>query len=213
LENKFEEKMKNQKVFIYIFFAAFAFALYSCGSSKPFQRYILVPVAERENAGSGKTEYSKIIISAGIIELPEYLSGPKITSFKKSNELYMDEYNRWASSLKGNFEKVLLEDISAYIPTDNIAFYGVDEETLDAFRINALVTQFGLQADSSIVLNARWGVPKGKDIFTLDKKSFISEDGKGADYNAQAQIMSALTAKLAKEIAEEIRKKYDAVKK
>ncbi len=205
--------MKKIKALFYILIISALWMLNSCGSSKPFQRYLLIPSAESENVEPGKTDYSQITVALGAVEFPEYLKTPKIVSFQESNKLYLDEYNRWASPLKSNFEKVLLEDISAYVPTDKISFYGEETADQNLYKVNVIVSAFGMQTDSSIVLKARWGIPSEKNAFTLDKKSFFSEDGKDAGYNEQAEIMSGLTAKLAQEIAAEIRRVFDSIKK
>lgn len=205
--------MKMKRIVFYVFFTAVLSLFYSCGSSKPIQKYLLVPLAENENSSSQTADNNNIKIAAGIIEFPEYLTNPQIISFKKSNELYRDEYNRWASPLQSNFEKVLLEDISTYIPTDKILLYGSESLGHNVYRINVVVTEFGLQVDSSIVLTARWGTPLMRNSFTLNKKSSFSEDGKGADYNEQVHILSELTSKLAKEISDEIKLKNSEIDK
>ncbi len=202
-----------KRIVFYVFFAAVLSLFYSCGSSKPIQKYLLVPLAENESSSSQTADDNNIKIAAGIIEFPEYLTSPQIISFKKSNELYRDEYNRWASPLQSNFEKVLLEDISTYIPTDKILLYGSESLGYNVYRINVVVTEFGLQVDSSIVLTARWGTPLMRNSFTLNKKSSFSEDGRGTDYNKQVHILSELTSKLAKEIADEIKLKNSEIDK
>ncbi|NOX18514.1 MAG: membrane integrity-associated transporter subunit PqiC [Chlorobi bacterium] len=204
--------MKKQKCIFYILLIAALWGLNSCGSSKPIQKYLLLPTAEYENSSSETIDNSAITIAVGVIEFPEYLKSPQIVSFKNSNELFRDEYNRWASPLKENFEKVLINDVSTYIPTNKISFYGSEMNEKNVYRINAIVSEFGLQADSSIILDARWGTTSEGISFTLDKRSSFSENGKGAGYNEQAKIMSMLTAKLAKEIADEIKLKFKAGK-
>lgn len=193
--------MKNSVMLILVSVILFTY----CSSSPPVQKYILTPSIENDvETLSGKIN-SEVTIGIGTIEFSEYLKRPEIVSFKGSNELNVDQFNRWAEPLEKNFERVLIENLSRLIPTDRINIFPWQEEEPNSFQIIILVNEFGMRSDSSVVLDARWSVSKKfKRDFLMTQRSFYTENAAGVSIEGEVALLSDLIGKFSRDIANEI---------
>ncbi len=195
--------MKNSVILILISLALFT----NCGSSPPIQKYILTPSIEDDvETLSGKSD-AEITIGIGSIEFSDYLMRPEMVSFKGSNELNVDQFNRWAEPLEENFERVLIENLSRLIPTNRIYIFPRQEKEPNSFQITISVREFGMRADSMVVLNARWSVSKNiKRDFLMKQRSFYTENAAGVSIEEKVALLSNLLGKFSRDIANEIKK-------
>ncbi len=198
--------MKNSVILILISLALFT----NCGSSPPIQKYILTPSIEDDvETLSGKSD-AEITIGIGSIEFSDYLMRPEMVSFKGSNELNVDQFNRWAEPLEENFERVLIENLSRLIPTDRIYIFPRQEKEPNSFQITISVREFGMRADSMVVLDARWSVSKNiKRDFLMKQRSFYTKNAAGFSIEGKVVLLSNLLGKFSRDIANEIRKEID----
>jgi len=193
--------MKNSVMLILVSVILFTY----CSSSPPVQKYILTPSIENDTETLSDKENTEITIGIGTIEFSEYLKRPEIVSFKGSNELNVDQFNRWAEPLEKNFERVLIENLSRLIPTDRIYIFPWQEEELNSFQITILVNEFGMRSDSSVVLDARWSVSKKfKRDFLMTQRSFYTENAAGVSIEVEVALLSDLIGKFSRDIANEI---------
>ncbi len=195
--------MKNSVILILISLALFT----NCGSSPPIQKYILTPSIEDDvETLSGKSD-AEITIGIGSIEFSDYLMRPEMVSFKGSNELNVDQFNRWAEPLEENFERVLIENLSRLIPTNRIYIFPRQEKEPNSFQITISVREFGMRADSMVVLDARWSVSKNiKRDFLMKQRSFYTENAAGVSIEEKVALLSNLLGKFSRDIANEIKK-------
>ncbi len=199
--------MNTQSKFYLIFAFLILLILYSCGSSSAYY-YILTPANDYQP--NDKNTESEISIGISSLEFPDYLRKPQIVTYKKDNEIYFDEFNRWAEPLYENFSRVVLENLSEMIPTNRIYMYMWPEEKKDILQIVLKINRFGLMQDSSVVLDARWSVsPINKRLFLTTKKSGYREKLKNTEYKQVVAAMSELTGKLCREIAADVRSKIN----
>lgn len=193
--------MKNSVMLILVSVILFTY----CSSSPPVQKYILTPSIENDTETLSDKENTEITIGIGTIEFSEYLKRPEIVSFKGSNELNVDQFNRWAEPLEKNFERVLIENLSRLIPTDRINIFPWQEEEPNSFQIIILVNEFGMRSDSSVVLDARWSVSKKfKRDFLMTQRSFYTENAAGVSIEGEVALLSDLIGKFSRDIANEI---------
>jgi len=193
--------MKNSVMLILVSVILFTY----CSSSPPVQKYILTPSIENDTETLSDKENTKITIGIGTIEFSEYLKRPEIVSFKGSNELNVDQFNRWAEPLEKNFERVLIENLSRLIPTDRINIFPWQEEEPNGFQIIILVNEFGMRSDSSVVLDARWSVSKKfKRDFLMTQRSFYTENAAGVSIEVEVALLSDLIGKFSRDIANEM---------
>ncbi len=198
--------MKTRMKFYFIIASLILTAmLYSCGTSAS-NFYILTPTNNYKQINPN-TE-SDISIGIGSLEFPDYLRKPQITTFRNNNEIYFDEYNRWAEPLDENFTHIVLENLSNMIPTNNIYLFMWPEENPNIFQITIKIDQFGMSSDSTVVLDARWAVSTSNEIaFLMTEKSSYQERITNLDYNQIAVSMSKLTGDLCKDIASEVKRR------
>ncbi len=193
--------MKNSVMLILVSVILFTY----CSSSPPVQKYILTPSIENDTETLSDKENTKITIGIGTIEFSEYLKRPEIVSFKGSNELNVDQFNRWAEPLEKNFERVLIENLSRLIPTDRINIFPWLEEEPNSFQITILVNEFGMRSDSSVVLDARWSVSKKfKRDFLMTQRSIYTENAAGVSIEGEVALLSDLIGKFSRDIANEM---------
>jgi len=177
----------------------------SCGGSTPSQYYTLSSV--RNGTGAQQNEVAQPSIAIGIrtLKLPEYLLRQQIIT-KTGNRIIIAEFNRWAEPLEANFKRVLIEDLSADIPTNNIFLFPARDSSVVNYQLLLEVTEFEF-IDGQVLLSARWGLEKGEKIaFLMDERSSFSERS-GDSYEEMVATMSRLIGRLSKEIAVEIRSK------
>ena len=79
------------------------------------------------------------------------------------NEMALDEFNRWAESLRESFYRVLLEDLSFLLKTPRIYRYDRSGEEKVDYQITIDVTRFDCARPKAMrFLTAFWTV-KGKE--------------------------------------------------
>lgn len=185
-----------------------ALLLFGCGGTRPSRLYSLSPA--KGVTGDFKTPASATPFAIGIrtLKFPEYLLRQQMVKKSASGEIMLGEYDRWAEPLEVNFQRVLIEDLSRDIPTNNVFLFPAKDSSVTNYQLLLEVTEFELGANNTATLTARWGIAKGEDaVFLMDKKSSFSENLSIDRYEEIAAAMSRLTGKLSEEIAAEIRRR------
>ncbi len=193
----------------------FVFSCFNCGGSKPSHFYTLAPATGI--TGNFKNEpLPYVAIGIRTLKLPEYLLRDQLITRTESDEIVLSEFNRWAEPLEDNFKRVLIEDLSKDIPTNNVFLFPAKDSSVTNYQILLEVTQFELQKENSVILSARWGIIKGEAaVFLMNKQSSFAEQisgERGERYDSIVAAMSRLTAKLSEDIAQEIRSRASAGK-
>ena len=173
-----------------------------CGGSKPSRYYLLtsqMKASETENISKNHK------IGIGPVQFPEYLRRPQLVSFIGTQQLNLAEYDRWAEPLDQNFVRVLAENLTWLIPTEQIFIYPfIGNQELD-YHIIIEVRQFEMNEDSQVKLIAQWQIFRGAvDQPLITERSEYQESANSEDYEAVIRGMSKLTADLSQDIARTI---------
>lgn len=172
------------------------------GTTKPSNFYVLSALPESETAVRGVGDENALAIGIGPITLPIYLDRAQIVTRISRNELKVDEFNRWAEPLKGNFFRVLAENLSVLLNTVDISIYPRRMSTPVNYQVVIDVTRFDVTSDGKALLIAYWAVlgEDGRKIL-LKKKSILRSDAASMDYKdivaAQNQALSELSRAIA----------------
>jgi uncharacterized lipoprotein YmbA len=174
----------------------------SCGSSKPSRYYILTGHKEALQSGNAT---QNLKIGVGPIQFPEYLRRPQIVSFLGTQQLNLAEFDRWAEPLDENFGRILAENLTLLIPTEQIFIYPfLSNNPLD-YHLIIDVRQFEMNVQSQVILIAQWQIfPGAQDQPIMTKRSEYLESVNSENYESVIAGMSNLTASLSREIAETI---------
>src|SRR5512137_2064475 len=60
-------------------------------------------------------------IAIGPVRIPDYLDRPQIVTRAGKNELNLSEFHRWAGSLESDVTRVLVEDLSSFLPANRFS--------------------------------------------------------------------------------------------
>jgi uncharacterized lipoprotein YmbA len=178
---------------------------YGCARTPQARFYILQPqpavVDQKQPSESG----NDLFIGVGPVELPEHLNRLQMVTRTGSSEIHLSEFNRWAESLEKNFTRVLAENISVHLSTDNILVYPWIGAAKIKSQVRANIIQFDGVPGGEVLLKAHWALmgEDGKNMFVVKKSSFSAPAGKG--YPEMVEAMNRVLDDFSLEIAKEIK--------
>lgn len=172
------------------------------GTTPPSNFYMLSALPESESEIQKVAVEGRAAIGIGPINFPEYLNRSQIVTRLSPNELKIGTFNRWAESLKTNFSRVLMENLSTLLNTDYIFLYPWRNSLAIEYQIMVDVIRFDATAGEKATLSARWTVLRedGK-ILILKKKATFSEPIGSSDYEAMVSALSQTLMDFSREIA------------
>jgi uncharacterized lipoprotein YmbA len=187
---------------------AIAVLLAGCGSSPPpVEFYTLNSLGSMTQQTNSADADQNIAIGIGPLEIPEILDRPQIVTRTGPNKLRVDEFHRWAGSLKAGFAQVLAENISLLLGTDKVAVYPWEIDFRPHYRIALDIRYFEGQLGENVLLDVVWRVSgqEGQKIQTV-KTSVIKEPMSAPGYDALVAAKSQAIVQLSREIVQEIQK-------
>ncbi|MCG6881789.1 MAG: PqiC family protein [Deltaproteobacteria bacterium] len=180
-------------------------ALTACaGSGTPSTFYML---RSMENPQESLSETGKDTISllVGPVTLPAYLDRNQMVTIAGNNEVALDEFNRWAESLRESFYRVLLEDLSFLLKTPKVYRYDQSGENDSDYQVSIDVTRFDCTPEGDAVLTAFWTV-RGKDNGTpgITKKSVFRTPVSSPGFPGMVDALNQTLTAFGREIASAI---------
>jgi hypothetical protein len=175
-------------------------------SAPPVEFYTLNPLSDMQGKANTTATDQKLSIGVGPVEIPEMLDRPQIVTRSGPNKLNVDEFHRWAGRLDESFARVLAENISLLLGTDQVAVYPWQTDFKPRYRIALEIRYFEGQWGKDVHLEAIWRVTSQESQQTHTvRKSVIKEPLPAKDYEALVAAKSQAIAQLSREIVQEIR--------
>jgi uncharacterized lipoprotein YmbA len=190
-----------------IVIAAIAMGLGGCaGTSPPANFYVLSSITESAAASAVVGNESRIAIGVGPVNLPDYLDRSQIVTRSSPNELKVAAFDRWAESLKSSFPRVLTENLSALLNTNQVAVFPWRKAIPVEYQVIVDVVQFDAESGGNAVLIARWSIlgDGGDKLYVIKKSTFTVSTNKD-DYAELVSAQSQTLAEFSREIAEAIK--------
>ena len=187
--------------------------LMGCAKSEPARFYVLDPGAGLEAVENGTSTRQGVAIGVGPVEIPQYLDRPQIVTRTNANSLDLGEFDQWAGRLSEDFTRVLAEQLSEMLATDNVAIYPWSGSTRVDYQITVKVMAFEADAGGTSALDARWAITDANSKQTLmTARSRLRQGSPPAtdkprtpeEYQAIVASMSDNLAALARDMAERI---------
>lgn len=133
------------------------------------------------------------------VQLPKYMDRPQIvTQNKNSPEMVISEYNRWIENPSVLATRVLVEDLSALLPSAQIKMNQYGLEQFDRV-ISVEVVNMNAVLGEKIILEA-WYSIKNKAGRLLARQKFADSVQIGNSYDDLANGYSHLWKKLSQQI-------------
>jgi uncharacterized protein len=184
---------------------AFLVILGGCAHTDPARFYVLHSLSSSETDKQVIATVHDVPIVIGPIELREHLDRPQIVTRVSSNELKISEFDQWAESLKNNISRVLAENISILLSTEDVFVYPWRRSELIEYQVVMEVIRFDGILGGNVVLDTHWAILTGDEgKMLLVKKSSYSRPTGGENYQALVAAKSQTLADFSRDIAQAI---------
>jgi hypothetical protein len=187
--------------------ALFALLLCGCrGSTPKTEFYTLNSVSNAQMNAKPISAGQPLSIGVGPVTLPEVLDRPQIVSRTGPNTLQIDEFHRWAGRLEEDFARVVAENISLMLATEQVDVYPWDASFKPRYQVILDVQRFeGRLNQKDVFLEVFWKViDPQKRTTLLIKRSAIKESLIATDYETLIATKSRAIAELSKIITRKI---------
>ncbi len=173
-----------------------------CASTAPTRFYSLNSIIGPETETRAVSTDQNISIGVGPIEIPDYLDRPHIVTRTGQNEIKIDDFNKWAGSLKNDISRVISENLSALLSARRVYVYPFKSYIPLEYQIVVNITRFEGLPGGDVMLKADWTILGGKEkkVILMDEVSF-NEQTDGKYYDSLIAAKSRVMANLSRDIA------------
>lgn len=188
---------KFVNIFISCVLAAF---IGGCASSSPPRFYTL-----SSTAAPALMPQENFSVSVGPISMPSVVDRPQIVVRTGPNKVSINEFDRWASPLKDDIARVIVENLVSMLGTAQITLFPQSTAAGASYRAMIDVLRFDSETGKAATLDALWTVSSAKDGRSHRGRTTLAEPTQGGDYAALVAAHSRALGQLSAEIAKKIR--------
>jgi len=165
-------------------------SLATCGENKPTRFYVLTPLAQRpESVAASRTP-----IVVGPITLPKYLDRPQIVTRTSNNSLSQAEFDQWGGDLDDNVVRVLMENLSSLLGTDQVSSYPSKDPTPAKYQITIDIEEFERDVDGDTVLDVFWSILNPANNKVLVRRRSVYREASALTRSSRAAARPAYDA-------------------
>jgi len=169
-------------------------------ASPPTQFYTLTP-AEPPTAAPASWDRA---VSVGPVTVPASVDRPEIVVTVGPNQLWLDEFNRWAAPLGATLARIVAQNLVVQLGTARVTA-APQTLPLDAdYRVAIEVQSFTSAPGQSASLDALWMVSRTRDGRPLTGRTTVREALPEKGYGALAAAHSRAVSRLSQDIAEAV---------
>ena len=180
-----------------------------CGSSpkSTYYTFSTPPIPAESNA-------NKTRIMVGPVSLPELIDRPQLVVQVSANEVALQEYHRWAGSLKGNIANAIVANLARDLATSNVWSFSQSTQSNYDYQIVVDVQNIDSKLGDGVLVDVLWTIrpvamaSKSRDMNTAASKSkpmmgrsVVREPVTDSQIESLVAAQSRAFAKVSKEIA------------
>ncbi|CAG4893630.1 hypothetical protein R69919_03619 [Paraburkholderia gardini] len=99
----------------------------------------------------------------GPVTIPDIVDRPQIVTRVDANEVEINEFARWAQSLKGGIARVIAADLGALLNSQQVSVFEGWDDPLTTWRVRLDVVNFESVPGRDVTVDVQWAVrPPGK---------------------------------------------------
>ena len=176
------------------------------GKSKPTRFYVLSSLYSAKAKPAPVADLKNVAIGVGPVRIPGKLDRSQIVTRTAQNEIDLTEFAEWGDPLGAGFSRVLAENLSVLLNTENIAIFPWLKATQTDYQVAVDVADFIGNPGGNVVLRAWWTVfgENGRTEL-LKRYTNLNEPVTGDDIAAMVQAQSHTLEALSRQIAEAIK--------
>ena len=148
---------------------------------------------------------SNISVAVGPVSVPASVDRPQIVVNTGTNQVGLDEFNRWAAPLQSDISRAVAETLAALLGAARVTQF---PQTLSAdadFRVTIEVQRFESTLGESTMLDAVWVVRRAKDGKSETGRTRVRETVAQNGYDALVAAHSRAVARMSQDIADVVR--------
>jgi uncharacterized protein len=185
-----------------------------CATSPPSRFYTLSAVAMTvptppagmaPAAVAAPPATAALFVAVGPVTVPSVVDRPEFVVSTGSNELRLDEFNRWAAPLQDNLARVIAENLVVMLGTPRVILFPQALATDPDYRVAVEIRTFDSLPGTAAVLDAVWTIRRAKDGRTQTGRTSAREAVDNGSYEALAAAHSRAAGRLSQDVAAAIR--------
>jgi len=176
------------------------------GQSTPTRFYVLTSVYSEKVKPAPVADLKNTAIGVGPIRISGKLDRPQIVTGTGGNEIRLSGYSEWGDSLGAGFSRVLAENLSYQLNTENVAIFPWLQATQTDYQVTVDVIDFIGTPGGDVLLRAWWTIfgENGRTEL-LRRYANLTEPVAGDDIDAMVQTQSLAVEALSRQIADAIK--------
>ncbi len=172
------------------------------GGTTPPSRYYLLAADPALTQGEKVKVPAGFSVAVGPVDVPSHLDRLQIVTKKNRHQLELAEFDLWAEPLDENLGRILVENLSRILETDQVLTFEQKRGTPVDFEIAVDVEKMDAVSNTRAELVARWTVirSRGREhLFT--RRSRLQTPIEDTRFETLAEAMSRNASELSMEIA------------
>jgi uncharacterized lipoprotein YmbA len=201
--NSFSFRCKILLVGLFLLF--FTGCLGAKGPSQQTKFYALNSLYSLEKKETTVANMPNVTIGVGPVDLPKYINRPHIVTRAIQNEIQIEEFERWAEPIDSNFFRVLADNLSILLQTDNIVSFPAKRSTKVDYQVAVTVTRFDGVVGENALLRARRSIyGENGEKKLISKHSVYKQPVNGEELKDLVSAQSLTLAHFSYDIAQAI---------
>lgn len=177
--------------------ALWLFSLSACSTSPQPRLYIIEPMVRSTHTQVDES----LTVTVGPITLPGHLDHKGIMTHDQRYRVNLAEFDRWAEPLDDNIVRVMCENLSLLIPSEQVIAYPLHTALDVDYSVRIRIIEFGSNPDGQVVLKAAWMIHDSADNPVNVSRTRFSTPRRGDDVVALVEAMSVAIEQLSRDIA------------
>ncbi|MGB5218202.1 MAG: PqiC family protein [Smithella sp.] len=151
------------------------------------------------------TQQANYSVSVGPVSVPAVVNRPQIVVRTDPHRVSINEFDRWASPLKDDIARVIVENLMTLLGTTQITIFPSSLASDTSYRCIIDILHFDSEPGKAATLDALWKVSSTKDGPIHHGRTTITEPAQDSDFAALVAAHSRALGQLSVEIAAAIR--------
>lgn len=168
-----------------------------CAATPPARFYTLAGAPAPAAPASGVT------VAVGPVAIPAVVDRPEIVIAVAANEVWLDEFNRWAAPLADAIALAVAADLAAELATPRVVLLAQASADTE-YRVALDVQRFDSAPGSHALVDATWTVRR-RDGAAAGGRTVAREPAAERGYDALAAAHSRALARVAADVAAAVR--------